>query len=105
MPSALLTLLSRAARPLRPPPAAAGAAARALSTAPLAAPRAVASCLRDDGEFPSLLITRDGVSARGPFAAAQAQYLQPDPALVAEVRAARGVSGVGGGVARARVFA
>ena len=80
-----LTLLARAAR-ARPPPRAraAPAAARALSAVPLAAPRA-ASCLRDDGEFPSLLITRDGVSARGPFAAAQAQYLQPDPALVAEV--------------------
>ena len=70
---ARLTLLARAPPRAR---AARAAAARALSAVPLAAPRG-ASCLRDDGEFPSLLITRDGVSARGPFAAAQAQYLQP----------------------------
>ncbi len=36
--------------------------------------------------FPSLVVTRDGLRANGLFAQAQADYLDPDPAAVAELR-------------------
>ena len=32
--------------------------------------------------FPSLVVSADDITAQGPFAEAQAQYLQPDQALV-----------------------
>src|SRR5690606_8296515 len=37
--------------------------------------------------FPSLLIRRDEIVAQGTFAEAQAEYLRPDPNVVAELRA------------------
>src|SRR5688500_4760314 len=37
--------------------------------------------------FPSLLIRADGYEARGAFAEAQAMFLEPDPAVVRELRA------------------
>jgi quinolinate synthase len=46
---------------------------------------------RDAMPFPSLLVTADGIEARGPFAEAQANYLEPDAeavaALVKELKA------------------
>ena len=38
---------------------------------------------RDAMPFPSLLVTADGIEARGPFAEAQANYLEPDAEAVA----------------------
>jgi quinolinate synthase len=40
---------------------------------------------RTRAPFPSLLIRADGFEPRGAFAAAQASFLEPDPALVAEL--------------------
>jgi quinolinate synthase len=52
--------------------------------------------LRAAGRFPSLRIGADGFSAQGAFAQAQAQFLEPDPALVSRVdqALARGLLGV-----------
>ncbi|MEM1030849.1 MAG: hypothetical protein AAGN82_10890, partial [Myxococcota bacterium] len=40
-----------------------------------------------EGPFPSLLIRRDAMVPQGAFAEAQATFLAPDPAVVAELRA------------------
>jgi len=45
--------------------------------------------------FPELRITRDGVSARGSFAEAQAAYLNPDAAAVSQLDRALAASNVG----------
>jgi quinolinate synthase len=54
------------------------------------------SPVRAAGRFPSLRISADGFSADGAFAQAQAQFLEPDPALVSQVNQAleRGKIGV-----------
>lgn len=40
-----------------------------------------------DAAFPSLIVKKDGLEARGSFAEAQAEYLDPDPRTVAELDA------------------
>jgi quinolinate synthase len=51
--------------------------------------------MADTRPFPSLIVSRDGVQARGSFAEAQAAFLEPDARSIGELRSAAAAHGVG----------